>query len=203
MMENLSGFSARGMKPIEASQVADLHMRAFPGYFLSQLGGRFLALYYSEICADPAGIALVCHNESKIVGFAVGMMNPAGFYQRLFKRRGFSFMLAAIRSTLRHPSLIRRLLHAPKYADTLPRGEELAVLSSIAVAPEARGSGVGTLLMEEFVASVKRRGGKDIFWGAKKREDGTNRFYQKFGSSEVKEVRDSKGEAILEYHLRL
>ncbi len=138
-----------------------------------------------------------------MVGFAVGMMNPAGFYRRLFKRRWFSFMLAAMLPALRHPGFIPRLLRTPGYSRTVPGGENYAILSSIAVISEARGGGVGALLMKEFVATVRQRGGREIMWGAKKREEAINRFYQRFGYSEMREFRDSQGDEIIEYSLRI
>lgn len=193
----------RKMKGEESGTVAEIHIKGFPGYFLSRLGRRFLTLYYDGIRADPQGIALVGEKNRVILGFAAGMMNPAGFYTRLLRRRWFWFMLAAIPGAVRHPSFLPRLFRALWYPRTSPGGGSIATLASIAVRPEAKGSGIGKQLMREFIAEVKRRGGTELMWGSKKREEAANRFYQRFGYSEMREFRDSQGDEIIEYSLRI
>lgn len=191
------------MRPSEAGEVAEVHCEAFPGYSLTLLGWRFLKLYYEQLLKDQAGITLVATRDDEIAGFAAGAMNPQGFYARLFKRRWFAFMLAAIPGALRHPKLIPRLLQAPKYAGKLPAGEDLVTLSSIAVRSRAKGSGVGAYLMKEFIAKAKLRGATCVVWGTKKHDKAANRFYEKIGYSEVKQFRDTQDEEILEYYLQI
>jgi len=180
-----------------------VHLEAFAGHTLSLLGARFLELYYEQLRRDSAGITLVAARNNEIIGFAAGAMNPQGFYSRLLKRRWFAFMLAALPGALRHPKLIPRLLNTPTYPANLPAGEELANLSSIAVRPNVKGAGVGARLMREFLTQAKQRGATCVMWGTKKYDTVANRFYQKFGYSEVREFRDTRGEEILEYYLQV
>jgi len=192
----------RKMRGTEARRVAEIHTVAFPGYTLSKLGKLFLRVYYHGICDDADGIALVGERNGTILGFATGMMNPSGFYARLLKRRWFRFMVAAVPGAIRHPGFIPRLFGALWLPQSSPVGGTIATLSSIAVSPEVAGCGIGRRLMEEFVAEVKRRGGTELTWGAKKRDEIANRFYQRIGYSETREHVDSQGEGVIEYVFR-
>ena len=65
--------------------------------------------------------------------------------------------------------------------DTWPVGAALAELVSLAVAPEARGQGLGTALMDAVDAELERRGVRDLEVAVMAGNDRALRFYERRG----------------------
>jgi ribosomal protein S18 acetylase RimI-like enzyme len=65
--------------------------------------------------------------------------------------------------------------------DTWPVGAQLAELISLAVAPEARGEGHGTALMDAVDAELERRGVGDLEVAVMAGNDRALRFYERRG----------------------
>ena len=83
----------------DAREIAKLHTQAFPGFFLTQLGDRFLTGYYKCVEAYPGGILLVARNkDSTAAGFAAGFLDPPAFY-RFLRSRGARFTEVSISPT--------------------------------------------------------------------------------------------------------
>lgn len=164
-----------------------VHLKAFPGFFLSFLGPRFLKEFYQSFIEDDAGIGLVGQDEStgQVLGVIVGPLVPAGYFKRLLKRKWWAFCLASITAVLKKPSVIKRLVRAVFYrGDTPANVEGLALLSSIAVSPDIQAKGLGSSLVHAFVEEVRQRGGKGVFLTTDADDnDKVNRFYQKLGFS--------------------
>ncbi len=145
-------------------QVVGVHLRAFPTFFLTFLGPRFLREFYGSFGVDPSGVGFVALGESdNVVGVVVGPLNPAGYFQRLLRRRWWAFCLASIWAVLRNPTVIPRLFRAVFYRGDSPPGPDRSLLSSVAVDPGVQKQGVGRALVEAWVAEVRRRGSKGCF----------------------------------------
>jgi ribosomal protein S18 acetylase RimI-like enzyme len=65
--------------------------------------------------------------------------------------------------------------------DTWPVGRHLAELVSLAVAPERRGDGVGTALLDAVDAELDRRGVHDLEVAVMAGNDRARRFYERRG----------------------
>jgi ribosomal protein S18 acetylase RimI-like enzyme len=65
--------------------------------------------------------------------------------------------------------------------DTWPVGAHMAELISLAVAPEARGQGLGTALMDAVDAELDRRGVPDLEVAVMAGNDRALRFYERRG----------------------
>jgi ribosomal protein S18 acetylase RimI-like enzyme len=65
--------------------------------------------------------------------------------------------------------------------DTWPVGAHLAELISLAVAPDARGRGLGTALMDAVDAELERRGVRDLEVAVMAGNDRARRFYERRG----------------------
>jgi GNAT superfamily N-acetyltransferase len=65
--------------------------------------------------------------------------------------------------------------------DTWPVGRHMAELVSLAVAPEARGDGVGTALLDAVDAELERRGIHDLEVGVMAGNDRVRAFYERRG----------------------
>jgi ribosomal protein S18 acetylase RimI-like enzyme len=165
------------------TEAVRLHMRAFPGFFLTFMGSRFLAEFYRAFLSEPTAVAVIAENDAGCVcGAAVGALNPAGFFKRLLLRRWWAFCLTGMTAVVRQPAIVPRLFRAVRYRGESPPGEPRALLSSIAVAPEAQGKGVGRLLVERWVAEARARGARGCFLTTDAdNNEAVNAFYRKLG----------------------
>ena len=144
----------------DLSAVVNLHMSAFPGYFLTALGSAFLRSYYKAVLDYPQGILLVAERGAGPVGFVAGSCWPAGFYQLLRMRR-FSLAMGVGFQIIRRPRLLIDL--GQRYRTTHQRAEApqyaaSSELASLACDPAMRGTGLGRSLIVEFLARSKALG---------------------------------------------
>jgi predicted N-acetyltransferase YhbS len=189
----------RAMRSGDAGAVTAVHLAAFPGFFLSFLGARFLRELYRAIVDDEEGIAFVAEAEGRVIGFVAGS-GSAGFYRRAARRRWFRFALASLGALLRKPSIARRLLRA-LYAP--PRtSSEGALLMSLAVDPSVQRSGAGALLTRAFVDEARRRGASAVVLTTDKLgNDAVNAFYRAQGFAAAAGYVTPEGRAMNEYIL--
>lgn len=148
----------------DLEQVVSVHARAFRGYFLTRLGPRFLGLMYRGFVEAPNGIMLIAEEDDRIYGFVAGTTDPATFFRGLL-RRAPAFLVASGSALVREPVLVtRRLLGAVAYRGEAPPAlNDAALLSSIAVPPEASGRGIGRLLLEQFCARARLAGCRYVY----------------------------------------
>jgi len=169
----------------DLKMVVKIHLSSFPSFFLSFLGPRFLELFYRSFLEDSAGIGFVALDvDERVLGSVVGPIEPGGYFKRLMKRRWRAFCLASASALLRRPWIASRLLRALWYRGDAPEGDSVprALLSSISVAPEAQGRGVGQALVEAWLFEVRRRGGQGAFLTTDAEGDeAVNCFYQRLG----------------------
>jgi hypothetical protein len=71
----------RRMASVDVSSVVQVHLASFPGFFLTFLGRRFLALLYEQMQHDNEGVVLVARSADRIKGFVAGVRHQSGFYQ--------------------------------------------------------------------------------------------------------------------------
>lgn len=174
--------------PLESKHidmVVAMHKRAFPNFFLTFLGPRFLKEFYNSFLDDPTGIGMVVEDVTtgNVLGAVVGTLQPAGFFGRLVRRRWWAFSIAASHALPKSVLVAPRLFRALFYRGNVPLGPPRALLSSIAVSPEARGLGLGRALKVTWVNEVRRRGkvkGCYLTTDAENNES-VNRFYQDGG----------------------
>jgi ribosomal protein S18 acetylase RimI-like enzyme len=167
----------------QVDDVVEIHMKAFPGFFLSILGRRFLKEFYKSFATNSQGIGFVAKElDGKIIGAVVGPINPRGYFKRLLINRWARFCLASIGAVARKPISALRLLRAIFYRGQAPSGPTRALLSSIAVDPEVQRRGVGKALVERWLEEVQRRGliGCYLTTDAEGNEV-VNNFYQYLG----------------------
>lgn len=166
------------------NKVVMIHIEAFPTFFLTFLGPKFLKEFYRSFLRDSQGIGFVAlDNDSKeILGAIVGPLNPQGYYKRLLKRKWFSFCIASMSAVIKKPSVIKRLFKALFYRGEAPQGIERSLLSSIAVSPNAQGKGAGKALVVKWLDEANSRGSKGAFLTTDaENNDSVNTFYQKIG----------------------
>ena len=191
----------RRAKHEDSDSIAKVHLSSFRGFFLTLLGRRFLQLLYSEILNERGSVSLVAVSpDNEVVGFVVGVANQVGLYNRLAAKRWPAFALAASGMALRHPSIIPRLWRAFKYPALAAQASCPALLMSLAVAPEVKGEGIGTSLIESFLNHMAQNGVDRVCLTTDRdHNESTNRFYRKCGFSVARQFCTPEGRWMNEY----
>ncbi|WP_418314687.1 GNAT family N-acetyltransferase [Piscinibacter sakaiensis] len=183
--------------------VVQVHMASFPGFFLSSLGGKFLTCFYTSVWKMADCIPLVCRDlNGKLAGFAVGGVNPSGFYGRTLRRHLFKFCIASVLPLVRNPLILRRLWRGLYQSGASSKGPDVAGLFSIGVSPAVQGHGVGTMLLTAFIAEASDRGCKSVILTTDADNNGrANDFYWKLGFSVIRVYVTPEGRKMNEYSL--
>jgi len=188
--------------PLSAGQlraVAQLHRRAFPGFFLTRLGPAFLRAYYRLILEDEGGIFLSLGDGENPRGFAAGFVNPERFYAGMRAARG-RFLGPVILALLRRPVLIGRLMGRVLSVEAGQRrgGDETAELASLAVDPQARRHGAGRELVEAFCYQARARGARRVELSTDREgNEAVLGFYRGLGFHVREEFDDGSGRRML------
>lgn len=161
----------------------DIHMRAFPGFFLTFMGPAFLRELYRSFITQPQGVGFVAQaSNGRVLGLAVGPVQASSYYSTLFRQRWWAFGLRSIAPMTRRPGVMLHLLRTFRRHGDSPVGVERALLSSIFVAPEAQGLGVGQALLAAWTQHVRQRGCTGCYLTTDaENNDATNRFYKSSG----------------------
>lgn len=141
----------RDARPGEAPAVAALHGEITTG-FLPSLGQAFLTRLYRALIAWPGAHVLVADDDGRVIGFIAFIEDIGAFYKHFVVRHGVAAGIAAFPRLIR-PSSIRRAWETFRYGTADSELDGQGEVLSMATAPEARGKGIGRLLME---ASVDR-----------------------------------------------
>jgi ribosomal protein S18 acetylase RimI-like enzyme len=196
--------SIREMRLSDAAAVVAVHLKAFPGFFLSFLGPGFLRELYCSIVIDEAGISFVCCRGEKIIGFVAGTLQPAGFYSRLVRRRWWRFALASFKPALLKPVIIPRLFRALRKPGEVQSQSGVGLLMSIGVLPEAQGQGIAHELVKRFLFEARQRGLKQVNLTTDRlKNEKVNAFYERLGFDVIRTFTTPEGRQMNEYAIRL
>ena len=160
--------------------VVEIHLRAFPNFFLSFLGPHFLREFYGSFLVDSQGVGFVSLSSAgQILGVIVGPVDPRGYFKRLLKRRWWKFCMASIAAVVQRPSCMPRLFRAVFYRGESPAGVQRALLSSVAVDPNVQSVGVGKKLVAHWLKEIQRRGATGCYLTTDAEgNEKVNQFYQ-------------------------
>lgn len=192
------------MRLEDVSVVVATHIEAFAGFFLSFLGPRFLAELYTGILRDPSGIAFVCQDERRILGFVAGSAQPSGLYRRLLRGEWFRFTLAALPALAHRPTVAMRLIRALRAPSEATSAPGIGTLMSIAVLPVAQGGGNGRQLVAAFLEEGRSRGlyAVNLTTDAIGNE-ATNHFYRNLGFRLSRTFTTPEGRMMNEYQIEI
>lgn len=195
--------TVRAMTMADVERVVGIHVVAFPGFFLSFLGPRFLRVFYAEsvVLGEVAQVAEV---DSRVVGFVMGSTDPGRFFKMLLRRRLLRFAWAAVPAVARRPAVAFRVARAVLKPREAAKQAGTATLMSIAVDPAAQGTGAGKALVLGFIDEAARRGAVKVDLTTDKvGNDGTNAFYRSLGFSVAREIVTPEKRILNEYELDL
>lgn len=178
----------------DLSQVAEVHLRAFPEAAVSLFGGGAARRFYDCLLTAPheqEGIGAFV--DDRLVGFAFG--GRANQAERYFLRRNLPYLSLQL---VRRPWLLLRarvlgrmrlglrilLRRQSPPACPLPSAEILEVsygIQAIAVDPAVRRSGVGSLLLQAAETSARHKKFPRMALSVHASNDGAIRFYERHG----------------------
>jgi ribosomal protein S18 acetylase RimI-like enzyme len=170
-------------------RVAEIHHRALPRDYCSQLGLEFLRdHFYPHFLAEPGAIGIVA-GSGEPDGFVVGA--PAlGYYGRLVRGRWVGLITAWARTRAQHPSRlgsdldVARLLLNP---GALRPGERDAELLYIAVDPSAQRRSLGSRLTAGLLGRLSAEPYDRCLVKTLAATPETVRFYERNGFSTVEQ----------------
>jgi ribosomal protein S18 acetylase RimI-like enzyme len=189
----------------DVAALAHLHQRAFPGFFLSTLGERFLVQFYRGFLVDESAISIVATDDNGVPrGAVVGTTEPDGFFGRLVRRQWAGFVAASLAAVLRRPPVAVRLLKAVRYRGDVSGAAGAALLSSICVDPDWQGRGVGRRLVREWEKGAAVMGATGAVLTTDALDNApANGFYVAQGWQVDGEYETSEGRLMVRYTKRL
>jgi len=160
--------------------IVDIHIKAFPEFFLTKLGSRFLYKYYNLILNYEKKIFLVVEEDGYPIGFVAGFLKPANFYTYVRKHKNI-LIFALIPIIFRNPFLIPRIIS--NFCSTKKKEQKNKVikceLASIAVNPDYAGQGLGKKLAKAFIEISQKKNADIIYLTTDvNNNEVVNNFYQ-------------------------
>lgn len=188
----------RAMRSTDVTGVVAIHRAAFPKFFLSFLGPRFLRIFYGFIIGE--GIALIALADGQLAGFVAGALEPRLFYRRLMRRRFAQLALAIVPMVLRHPSTFARVTRRGRQRTSAGNHEPAgAELMSLAVERGQEHRGIGRALVAAFAGHVAASGGRCLWLTTDAADnDRVIHFYESHGFLRSREFVTSEGRAMVE-----
>lgn len=203
----------------DLARVVDMHLASLPESFFSRLGHRFLREYYRGFVLSPWAVALVLRSDG-IEGFVVGAHPVHGHASWTLRRRGWRLAVLGAWSLLLRPSLLkvfvttrlgryvrgvsRRLSRQTEHqAGATHRGGRAAVLSHLAVEPDRRGSGSGSVLVRSYCGAVRAAGATSVELVTLAGSAGAGDFYARLGFTGTGQRRDQEGTEWRYYRMSL
>ena len=187
-------------KDVVYDQVAALHRSCIGQGFLATLGVPFLSLMYQAIDESDTAVLLTEQREGRIVGFVSGCVGMKAIYRRMI-RSPFRLARALLPSLVR-PACLAKVLDILRYdggaASSKPDWPR-AELLSIAVAPEARGSGVAETLYRDLASHFFAVGEPAFRIVVGDALQPAHRFYQRMGAIPVGRIEVHPGEGSVLY----
>lgn len=195
-IRELSGSDSQTIKDL-----AELHKRAFPSFFLTQLGLPFLRTLYRGYMDDKESGIIVAEENNRILGFIAYSKDYPKFYKGLIKKKIFQFAWCSFLAFLRRPGFAKRLFGAFKKSDSVTKTEQYVELASICVDPKINSKGLGTDLISYLKERVdfNRYAYINLETDADYNEN-VNRFYIKNGFVLARQYTTAEGRSMNEYH---
>ena len=180
--------------------IAELHKRAFPAFFLTQLGIPFLRTLYSGYVEDKDSGIIVAEEKEKLVGFIAYSNDYPRFYKGLTKKHLMKFAYCSLGAAIHHPSFIKRLFGAFKKSESVVKSERYVELASICVDPKIENKGIGSALINYLKSIVDFN--TYAYINLETDSDGNdsvNKFYVKNGFKLEREFITAEGRRMNEY----
>lgn len=143
----------------QTDQIAKIHLKSFPNFFLTTLGYSFLKTYYKS-CSKSKEAISICAVDSetkKIVGFAFGCLNSKGFNKRLVCSNLGAYFYQTLILLFTKPIALMRIIKNLRKGNVLSDKGHYAELLSIGMSPDKSGLGIGRSLLVKFETQVREK----------------------------------------------
>lgn len=144
--------------------MAHIHATSGTPGLLSDLGERFLRdVYYCGIVESPAGNALVLELEGNVVGLVTYSLDSDRLFGEIFRRRRLRTLDAIARASVRKPRVSADLLQTVAIVRESRAGSDIkAEVVSLEVAAAFQGLGLGFVLLERAVSTMRAAGAQRV-----------------------------------------
>lgn len=185
----------------DSLEIASLHQRAFPNFFLTSLGLSFLKVFYDSVLSHPNGIGVGVFEGQKLIGFAVGTTKKDGFYTDVLRRNSINLLATCLIVLIKSPKKIIRLLNAFKKGSDLEENfQGDASLLSICVDPTWGGKGVGREILRYFEEKTFANAENISLTTDAEANDGVNEFYKSANYQFIKSF--TQGNRIMNFYIK-
>lgn len=187
------------------------HRSNFPDGFFARLGPRFLRRYYRTFLDGPLAVALVVEVAGVPSGYLVGVLDPVQHRRLLLTYHGVALAVCGLAGLMRRPRVLARFLatRVRRYLTALTRrrtgssgasdGPRLAVLSHLVVADHARGTGLGTVLVDVFIDQAREAGRDRACLVTIAGPTGAGAFYARSGWEHTGDATGADGQRLSYY----
>lgn len=195
----------------DLGEVVGGHRASFPNGFFARLGPRFLRRYYRTFLDGPLAVALVVEVAGIPSGYLVGVLDPVQHRRLLLTYHGVALAACGLFGLIRRPQVMARfvatrirrylvvLTRSANRAAELEDGPRIAVLSHIVVARQARGRGLGTVLVDTFIAQARDAGRERACLVTLTGPTGAGSFYEKSGWRHTRDATGVDGRRLSYY----
>ena len=76
---------------VDLESIVKIHISAFPGFFLTKMGERFLKLYYYGYLEREETLLVAINSSNDLIGFVAGLKDSEGYY-RYLKKHWYKFV---------------------------------------------------------------------------------------------------------------
>ncbi len=155
------------------------------------MGAGFVEAFYRTLLGSNLGFGFLAEEDGRALGYATGVVHWRRFY-RTFLMRNLPMVAGVVIRQVFAFGLWRRLFETSRYAATatLPEAE----LLSIAVRPEARGTGTADALVRAVLAEFARRGVRHIRVTTAAENVAAAKVYERWGFRLLGEKEIHRGE---------
>lgn len=167
----------------DIDSVVSIHLSAFKGFFLSDLGPAFLHAYYYAFLRNERSVFIGCFENGRLLGFSAASTISNGFNYSLVKSNILLFLRVGICVFLSSPKAIWRLIQNFNKSDNSVNDKKnYAELYSLGVLAQEQGRGIGKTLLDCLVVSLKEKSCSELSLTTDKLgNENTLSFYQKNG----------------------
>ncbi|MSU54450.1 MAG: GNAT family N-acetyltransferase [Candidatus Staskawiczbacteria bacterium] len=133
--------------------IAQIHKAEIGKGFLSSLPTAFLTTFYRALTESQSSFCLVAKEGDKVIGFISGVSDMNAFYGYFLKHYFFQSFVILLPKVFSSAKKVLETLLYPKKESSLPKAE----LLTIAIANNFQCRGIGSLMLQPFIAEMKKR----------------------------------------------
>ena len=146
--------SIRKALAADSNVIAELHQAEIPWGLLSGMGPRFVEAFYRTLLEGRWGFAYLAERDGRTIGYCTGVVHWRRFYRTFVLGNRWLASQMVLKKMI--GGGLRRLFETTRYVagGSLPDAE----LLSIALRPDARGTGAADTLVRAVLDEFARRG---------------------------------------------